>query len=125
MSKAIEKRIIHSSHTPTLGGLGIALAMTAFAGGYGVDVDLRKIPYFGNKRNDFVLFSESNSRFIVTIAPEKRREFEEIMGKNVYCFIGIVTEYPYLKIKGLDENYVVNIHIKCLKESWKKPLMGI
>jgi len=125
ISKATEKEMIHSSHTPTLGGLGVALAMTAFAGGYGIDADLRKVPYVGEKRDDSVLFSESNSRFIVSVPEGKKKKFEEIMNENIYGLIGSVTEQPYLKIKGLDGNYIVDANINRLKETWKKTLSDI
>ena len=43
--------------------MAVAAAEMAFAGGYGLQLDLSKVPGKGLERNDFVLFSESNSSF--------------------------------------------------------------
>lgn len=125
ISKATEKEIVHSIHTPTIGGLGVALAQSAFAGGYGMEVDLRKVPYSGKERDDYKLFSESNSRFIVTVPPERKDEFEKIMEGNVYSQIGIVTNDGKLRIRGSTGNYIVDLDLEHLKEIWKSTLRGL
>jgi len=122
ISGATEKEILHSVHTPTIGGLGIALVQSAFAGGYGMEVDLRKVSYSGEERDDYILFSESNSRFVVTIPPERKEEFKEIMDGNVYSEIGVVTKDSYLKIKGLNGELLINSDLDHLKAIWKKTL---
>ncbi len=113
---------MHSLHTPTIGGLGVALAKSAFAGGYGMELDLRKVPYEGKKRDDFILYSQSNSRFIVTVSPEKKVEFETIMGTNIHAHIGIVTQDKKLKIEGLDGNLLIDSNLDLLKKAWKSTL---
>ncbi|MEM2918577.1 MAG: AIR synthase-related protein [Candidatus Altiarchaeota archaeon] len=122
LSKAISKGLVNSAHTITLGGLGVALAKISFAGGYGLDVDLRKVPCSGIEREDQLLFSESNSRFLVTISKEKKGKFSKILKGNVFSEIGIVTKRKILKIKGFNGNYIVNTNIEKLKEIWKKSL---
>jgi len=125
MSEATELELVHSAHTPTIGGLGVALAKSAFAGGYGMDVNLAKVPYISEsekKRDDYILFSQSNSRFIVTVPSEKKEEFEKIMKGTAYSQIGVVTPDKKLRIKGLDGNYVVDADLGRLKEVWKSTL---
>jgi phosphoribosylformylglycinamidine synthase len=122
VSEATEKEIVHSIHTPTLGGLGVALAQSAFAGGYGMDIDLRKAPYQGKPRDDRILFSQSNSRFVITIPPEKKEEFERIMKGSEFSQVGVVTESTNLKITGLDGSCVIDSSLDRLKESWKRTL---
>ncbi|MFX1519722.1 MAG: AIR synthase-related protein [Promethearchaeota archaeon] len=122
ISEATEKELLHSVHTPTIGGLGVALAKSAFAGGYGMELDLRKVPYEGKKRDDYILFSQSNSRFIVTISPEKKEEFERIMRDSMYSQLGIVTQDRILKIKGLDGNFLIDSDLDYLKKAWKSTL---
>lgn len=117
--------MVHSIHTPTLGGLGVAIALTSFAGGYGMDVDLRKIIRSEIDRDDQLLFSESNSRFIVTVPPEKKDEFEKIMEGNACASVGLVTEEPKIKIKGLNGEYIIDSDIKHLKEVWGETLGGM
>jgi phosphoribosylformylglycinamidine synthase len=125
VSEAIEKGLVHSVHTPTIGGLGVALALTSFAGGFGMDVDLRKVPCSKVKRNDVLLFSESNSRFVISIPKEKKGEFEEIMRGIQYCQIGKVTESRLLRIKGLSGRYVIDAKIDHLKNVWKDVMKGV
>jgi len=125
ISKATEKEIVHSIRTPTIGGLGVALAQSAFAGGYGIEVDLRNVPYSGEERDDYKLFSQSNSRFIVTVPPERKDEFEKIMEGSVYSQIGVVTYNNNLRIKGSSGSYVVDSDLAHLKEVWKSTLRGL
>lgn len=125
ISEATEKEIVHSSHTPTIGGLGVALAKSAFAGGYGMEIDLRKISYVGKERDDYILFSQSNSRFVVTVPPERKEEFEKIMEGTAYSQIGIVTNNSKLKIKGLGGAYVIDSELDHLKEAWRSTLRNV
>jgi len=122
ISDATELELLNSVHTPTIGGLGIALAKTAFAGGYGMDIELTKVPYEGKKRDDFILYSQSNSRFIITVSTEKKEEFERIMGDNIYSQIGIVIQDKRLKIKGLNGKYMIDSDLDNLKKAWKSTL---
>jgi phosphoribosylformylglycinamidine synthase len=73
-------------------------------------------------RNDTLLFSESASRFVVTVHPEQKKRFEECLAGNVFAEIGVVTNQDYLLIKGLHGRNVVTANIFELKEAWQKPL---
>jgi phosphoribosylformylglycinamidine synthase len=119
ISEATEKGLLHSIHTPTIGGLGVALVKAAFAGGYGMELDLAKVPYEGKKRDDFILFSQSNSRFIITVPPEKKEDFERIMDDKNYSQIGIVTQDKKLKIKGINGRPIIDSDLDQLKKAWK------
>ncbi|MDD5662440.1 MAG: phosphoribosylformylglycinamidine synthase subunit PurL [Candidatus Omnitrophica bacterium] len=72
LSKASAKGLVRSMHDCSEGGLGVALAEMAFSGGLGINVFLSSVPYAGERRNDYVLFSASNSRFIVEVEKEKK-----------------------------------------------------
>jgi phosphoribosylformylglycinamidine synthase len=74
------------------------------------------------ERDDFILFSESNSRFIVEVAPQDAEKFERIM-KNVDCAaIGKVTKDNRFKVNGRDGAPLLSVSIKKLKEAWQQPL---
>ncbi len=79
LHRAITAGLVASCHDCSDGGLGITLAETAFAGGLGMEVDLRQVPRRDLDRDDYVLFSETASRFVVTVAPDKREAFEAII----------------------------------------------
>ena len=67
VTKAIDSGFVKSCHDLSEGGLAVAAAEMAFAGGYGLEIDLSKVPGKELTRNDFVLFSESNSRFLIEV----------------------------------------------------------
>ena len=122
LHKAIKAGLVASCHDCSDGGLAVALAETAFAGGLGLNVDLRDVPYRGKKRDDFVLFSETASRFVVTIAPKDQAGFEKLMKGNVAREIGFVTGDGLLNISGLSGRPVIREKISTLKSAWQKPL---
>jgi phosphoribosylformylglycinamidine synthase subunit PurSL len=119
---AIGQGLVRSCHDCSDGGLGIALAETAFAGGFGMEIRLDRVPQKGIDRNDFLLFSESQSRFVVTIDPSKKKAFEALLGDSVFGEIGAVFRHEALRIYGLQGNILVDAGIGDLKEAWQKPL---
>ncbi len=123
LSAATEKRLVMACHDCSEGGIGVAIAEMAFAGGLGVTIHLEAIP-LGEPvdRDDFILFSESNSRFLVEVAPENKNEFEEIMGGTSPAAIGQVTNFEMLEIYGLNRRKVVTASLSELKEAWQKPI---
>ncbi len=124
VTKTIDSGVIKSCHDLSEGGLAVAAAEMAFAGGHGLDLDLCKVPGKALERNDFVLFSESNSRFLIEVAETDRKEFEALMkGKNC-AEIGKVTKDEKLLIHGLNQKIVVDASLVELRRSWKRTLSG-
>jgi phosphoribosylformylglycinamidine synthase II len=123
LSIAIKKGLVKACHDCSDGGLGVAVAEMAFAGGLGVNIRLEHVP-LGEPidRDDFILFSESNSRFLVEVDPEGREEFEKAMGNTRWAVIGEVTDSGMLEVYGLDGHKVVDKSITALKEAWQSPL---
>jgi phosphoribosylformylglycinamidine synthase len=122
LHKANQAGLVASCHDCSDGGLGIALIETAFAGGLGMNVDLKDVPYHGKKRNDYILFSETASRFVVTIHPQDQSKFEKIMAGNVIGEIGFVVSGGLFQITGLNGKLIIKEKINKLKEAWQKPL---
>ena len=112
--------LVKACHDLSEGGLAVAAAEMAFAGGYGMELHLQKVPIRNANRNDFVLFSESNSRFLVEVSQEAKEEFEALMKGKVYAEIGRVTKTPRLCIYGLNGEVVVNASLSDLLASWKR-----
>ncbi|MCL2760574.1 MAG: AIR synthase-related protein, partial [Desulfuromonadales bacterium] len=123
--KAVTEKLIASCHDLSDGGLAIAAAESAFAGGYGMEIDLSKVLWSSDsaRKNDIaLLFSESASRLLVTVFPKNEAKFEDCMKNNNFAKIGVVTEKPALAIKGIAGNAVVNAGLAELKEAWQKTL---
>jgi phosphoribosylformylglycinamidine synthase len=122
LERATDQKLIASCHDCSDGGLGVALAESAFAGGLGLDIDLRRIPGEKLTRDDWILFSESQGRFVITIHPEHKDGFETQMADCPLGRVGQVTPDPYLVVKGLSGGEVIHARIDSLRETWKRPL---
>ena len=73
VTKAIDFGMVKSCHDLSEGGLAVAAAEMAFASGLGLEINLQMVPVKDVARNDFVLFSESNSRFLIEVAQRGQR----------------------------------------------------
>ncbi len=122
LTKAMGESVIKSCHDLSEGGLAVAAAEMAFAGGYGLKLDLRAIPNRSITRNDFLLFSESNSRFLLEVAEQDCSEFEKLIKNEACKIIGRVTKDEKLLIRGLEGKVLVNAGLTELRRSWKKTL---
>ena len=123
LSQATAAQLVNSCHDCSEGGLAVAAAEMAFAGGLGMQLDLRKMNEKEQiTRNDTLLFSESNSRFIVEIAPENKAAFEKNMSNCWISQIGTMTADSNFTVTGLSGNRVIKTGISDLKNSWQAPL---
>ncbi|MCX5906767.1 MAG: AIR synthase-related protein [Deltaproteobacteria bacterium] len=122
LASAMDQGWVASCHDCSDGGLGVALAEISFAGNLGMEVDLRKCPAPGVKRNDFLLFSESQSRLIVTIHPENQKFFENCLRGNAISRMGQIIDSRIFRVTGLNGKMIVQAPIQDLKEAWQRPL---
>ena len=91
VGQATDAELVHSLHTPAFGGLAAGFAKVAIGGNLGLDIDLKKVPVDGDFGPVERLFSESNSRFIATIAAENRERFEALLAGAPFACVGEVT----------------------------------
>ncbi|MHC4537025.1 MAG: AIR synthase-related protein, partial [Planctomycetota bacterium] len=123
ISAAIAEDLLVSCHDCSEGGLAVALAEMAFAGGLGIEADLRGLPRSEDcTRTDSQLFSESNCRYIVEIEPENFDAFAKMMLNLPFGQIGKVTQETMLVIKAEDGQAIIESDIDTLKKAWQKPL---
>lgn len=123
LNAAVKKGLIRSLHDCSEGGIGVALAEMAFSGDLGVTARLDQVPYKGmTKRNDTILFSESNSRFLVEVEPKNQKSFEQQLTDIVFGRFARVEESPEFIIYGVNQDVCVNSNIHALKEAWQAPL---
>jgi phosphoribosylformylglycinamidine synthase len=121
LHRSMKSQLVASCHDVSDGGLGVALAESAFAGDLGIVVDLRQVPRRGVDRDEFILFSESPCRFVVTVKPPMAQAFEVLMGGAAEK-IGYVTADKRLVITGTSGDVVVDADIGELKQAWQSPL---
>ncbi|MBA4186605.1 MAG: phosphoribosylformylglycinamidine synthase subunit PurL [Planctomycetaceae bacterium] len=115
---AISGGFVRACHDLSEGGLAVAIAEMAFAGGIGVD--LTKLP--GEFSDEVKLFSESCTRFLVEVKPEHAAAFEACFGRLPLTKIGTTVTEPRLRIAGADGEWLLWVKLADLKEAWQKPL---
>ncbi len=122
---AIRRGIVTACHDLSDGGLGIALAEMCFSAGIGARVALDKVPGSRRfKRDDFLLFSESNSRFLCEVPTRERGAFESLTnGLRVPCrAIGRTADQPELLVDGLRGDPVVRLSLTEAESAWRRSL---
>ena len=121
LAAAIADGLVTSCHDCSEGGLAAALAEMAFAGGYGIEADLRGLPRSKDcSQANAQLFSESNSRYIVEVTPEKYGAFAKRMLNLPFGQIGTVVPHPRLLVTAEDGRTVVEAEIDILKQAWQR-----
>ncbi|HCO79491.1 phosphoribosylformylglycinamidine synthase subunit PurL [Bacillus sp. (in: firmicutes)] len=108
---AIQNGLVQSAHDVSEGGLGVALAESTFGtDGLGADIqiDLNSVAS---------LFSESQSRFVVTVKPENREAFAEAVqdAKEV----GTVTNDGVFTVKNQEGQQWIHAAVNELERAWK------
>ncbi len=89
VSKALGRGLFQSLHDLSDGGLAVALAESALGGRLGARITLDELPGPGGT-NAELLFGESPSRFLATVAPAKLDEFRKVLRGQSYAVIGVV-----------------------------------
>ena len=117
MNKATDAGLLKSATTPSKGGLAIALSLITVGGGLGADVDLSGL---GEIDAATKLFSESNSRFIVSVAPEKAAALEALFAGLPIAKVGVVTKEKKLVVNGS-----INVNVDALVKPFKETLHGV
>ncbi|MCB1134909.1 MAG: phosphoribosylformylglycinamidine synthase subunit PurL [Chlamydiia bacterium] len=113
---------ITACHDLSDGGLAIAAAEAAFAGGIGCDLDLAEL--IAETRIDPIalLFSESPARLLVSVPEQYAQRFEERMASLPICRIGQCKSDSKLRIRNASTVYM-DTELASLKEAWQTPLL--
>jgi phosphoribosylformylglycinamidine synthase subunit PurSL len=125
--RAISSRLVRSCHDLSEGGLAVAAAEMALAGGIGLELSLGDFTYIelppeGQSAHLVALFSESNTRFLCEVAPQNASAFEAALSGIPTTKLGVATEAPTLHIKDRTGKTIINASIQSLKDTWKAPL---
>ncbi|TYR79126.1 phosphoribosylformylglycinamidine synthase subunit PurL [Priestia megaterium] len=108
--EAIQAGVIQSAHDIAEGGFAVALAEKVMnSSGLGVNVTVT-----GDATT--ALFSETQSRFIMTVSPDNKAAFESIVKDAT--LVGHVTEDATLTIKN-EEHVLLQLAVEELTTAWK------
>lgn len=108
--QAIKQGWIQSAHDCAEGGLAVALAEATFTKELGITVEI-DLPVA-------LLFSETQSRFVLTVAKEKQTEFEQFVGDRAIR-LGQVTD-SRIQIQTIDKK--IDLETQTAKKSWEEAL---
>jgi len=111
---AIQKKYVASAISVARGGIGIAIAKSAIGGMIGCEIVLQT-----KLRDDIFLFSESRGRFLISINPKHKIDFEKSMGENSFMRIGTVTNNNEIKIDDNMNKNIIKLSIKKVHSSYK------
>jgi phosphoribosylformylglycinamidine synthase len=134
---AIRSGCVRACHDLSEGGLAVAAAEMAFAGDLGAELFLRQAVVDDSIRDlapaeapAAILFSESNSRFLVEVPERAAEAFERATSGVPRAWIGRVTGDNNLKIYDAEfagdtaatGALLVDAPVSELKEAWQRPL---
>jgi phosphoribosylformylglycinamidine synthase len=109
--KAIKAGLIASAHDLSEGGLAVGLMESVFDTGLGFDVTV--------DMDKTLLFSETQSRFILTVKPENVAAVEAIFG-SAAAQIGTVTADAVAKIAATNET--ITLDVKEVQTKWEEAI---
>jgi phosphoribosylformylglycinamidine synthase len=118
LSNAMDKGLVASAHDVSDGGLGAALAEVAIGGDRGMRVDLAPI---GLGMAAVTLFSETQSRIVVTVPPAKTEPFEFLFSGQACYRIGQVRDDREFIVR-MGTRLHVDTTVDELKAAWQRPL---
>jgi phosphoribosylformylglycinamidine synthase len=122
VAESIERGLLASCHDISDGGLAVAAAECCIGGELGAELYPDRLP--GDEMRgqpiQTALFSETPSRFLISVPPSKRTDFEDVIRKRGVpaSHIGTVTEKPVLCFAGEDRVYL-QTQLTHLITAWK------
>ncbi|PGS50897.1 phosphoribosylformylglycinamidine synthase subunit PurL [Bacillus sp. AFS041924] len=110
---AIQAGVVASAHDLSEGGLAVAIAESTF----GPSEVGATITIEGNEVVS--LFSETQSRFLLSVKPEHKEQFEALVDAKL---IGTVTEETSVTVRNENNETVLHASVEELKQSWKEAI---
>ncbi len=122
LHQAITRGLVRACHDLSEGGLAVALAEMAFAGGVGADVTNLGGCDAG-LADAVLLFAESPTRFVLEVHPGHVEQLRACFGPDVALRqLGQTVQEARLRVAGAGGERVVWASLADLKEAWQRPL---
>ena len=102
----------------------MSLAKCALGGDLGADMDLGSAAGMASLDPDVALFSESNGRFVVTVAAADTDRFEALFAGLPVGRIGTVADHSNLRV-ALRGRVLVDVELANLRHSFKEGLAHV
>jgi len=123
LHRAITSGHVRACHDLSEGGLAVALAEMAFAGGIGIDVAaMNNLPCPAGLSDEVRLFSESTTRFVIEAKPASAATLAATFAGLPFAKLGITTKETRMRIAGSNGEWLIWATLSEMKEAWQKPL---
>ena len=112
--KAIQAGLVQSAHDVSEGGLAAALAESCISGNVGATIE-----WSTDLRSDIALFSESQSRIVLSVSPDHKNALEKLLQESGVPFhaLGVVGGSKLsMNINGAS---ALNESVEALKSVWE------
>lgn len=125
VERAISEGLVASCESVLLGGLGVALARKAIGGQLGLDIFLENLPVKDDlARPDYLLFSESQGRLLMSVNPAKKDEFEAVFAGLSLAQIGTVRADQKFNLTDSTGRAVINTDVATLEKNYRLTFKG-
>ena len=115
--EAINQGIVKSAHDCSEGGLAVNLSESSISGDIGAEIDLSQLDN-NSLSNTAKLFSESQSRIVISIDKENMNQLEEIAEKKEI----ILNKIGKVKGENLIIKGMIDLPLKELKTKWQQSI---
>ncbi|MNR09147.1 Phosphoribosylformylglycinamidine synthase 2 [compost metagenome] len=114
---AIQQGLVQSAHDLSEGGLAVALAESCISGGIGAQVNIDT-----ELRHDVALFSESQSRILLSATPDKAAELEKFISERSVPVNVIGRVEGTSLVIDINRASALNKSVEGLKQVWEEAI---
>jgi phosphoribosylformylglycinamidine synthase len=118
--EAAEKGLTRSVHDLSEGGLGVAVCEMGFGGDLGARIDLAALG--SDIRPDILLFSETNTRYLVEVAPDAAAAFEAHVKRHGTDFRKVGTVAVDRIVVTHAERTLLDVPVAEARAAWQAPI---
>jgi phosphoribosylformylglycinamidine synthase len=120
--RAIQRGLVSACHDISDGGLGVCVCEMCIGGNIGAVVSIDEVPTLSDDMDfEKIMYSETPSRFVVSVPKEKRDDFEELFKGQIIKCIGEVTNSMDVIFK-FNGKEMIRDRVDKIRYYWKKTL---
>jgi phosphoribosylformylglycinamidine synthase II len=120
LHQAIGSGLVRACHDCSEGGLAVATAEMALAGGLGLELRLADVPRAADVDSDTAIaFCESLGRLLVEVHPTATDQFEVLLAGHSIARIGHVRADNRIVMAGLDDQFVIDTDLAAVAGAWR------